>query len=468
MKLLFWMNRRFGTLLTIGIYVLTFCFLCLDIMAKEINSESFSSIEFDEMVEDEEKTRWMPESMSLIWDVYNYKYTPRPDHRLNPETGLFTFDEYKAVTSIDLEWNPRISESLDIRTRQALEYTTSDQENDLKGYLLEGYLHWKNKSQDFVIDLGKVKLEWGSGYAWKPTQVLFPDDSNLNSDIESDEGLEMLQLEFVIKGTTNTLLVAKMKDDTDSANDSQRQAAYRISIESQLWEVSLLYHKTSEEVNTMGLSFTGLLSDAMEFHGEWSRTDKRNRLAITKVSDGIQMGPVYLPAQFQYQVENGDQDFDQYLIGTQYTFTNNMNLIVELYHTTHGYDESEWNRIKTGVDEAHIDKAWKNNQFNSVRGNPYAGFLKQTMGLNEIGQLRQNYLFIRWTTGESDNLWEWEQILQLNLDDDSHMSMAKLHKSWSDSTQTEFSYNIFMGDPYSEQGINPYSDLYTLSMSMSF
>lgn len=123
---------------------------------------------------------------------------------------------------------------------------------------------------------------------------------------------------------------------------------------------------------------------------------------------------------------------------------------------------------KTGIDEARKADAWKNSLFNSTLGNPYAGFLMQTMGLSETGPLRQNSLFIRWTTGESEDLWEWEQILQYNLDDQSHMSMARLHKSWSDAIKTELSCNIFIGEAYTEHGLNPYSDLCTVSMFYNF
>lgn len=318
----------------------------LEIYSEEVFSDSFNSEEFEISIEDEETSTWIPDSMNGVWDINSIKYTHRKNHLLNPESGLLSFDDYKTFSSLDVEWNPRLGDSLSIRTRQTLEHVTSNQESVTKGYLLEGYLQWKNRSQDVVIDAGKIKLEWGSGYAWMPTQVLFPSDSPINTGFESKEGLEMIQAESVIKCITNTVLVSKKKNETDSSDNSLRQAAYRVSIESQPWEISLVYHKTSEEVNTQGISFTGLLSDAMEIHGEWARTNSRDRLTIVKVTDGVQMGTVYLPARFQYQVDESREVFDKYLLGTQYTFSNSMNLIIELYRTTHGYDTAEWNRIK--------------------------------------------------------------------------------------------------------------------------
>jgi len=455
------------------ILVLGFAFLITKtsfstVFGEERPSVSFNSSEYEEPDEEKEASSWPLESMTLVWDINYTIYSHRQDHLLNPEEAFFSFNDQKGVTSLDLEWNPKLGEFLTLRTREAVEYVVADSISESHVYLLEGYFQWKNRSQDVIVDLGKIKLEWGSGYAWRPTQVIFRDESSLDTEKESFEGVEMLQMEVVIKNTTNTLLVAGLKDEGDSGNNHLWQAAYRISVEIQPWELSLLYHQTSETVTTVGLSFTGLLSDALEIHGEWAKTDERDRLNIIKAGDGLQMGPVYLPAWFKYEAEDSNQNYDKVLLGAQYTFANDMNVIMELYRTTHGYSETEWQRITTGIDEALEGKAWKDEHFATNKGNPYAGFLQQTMGLNETASLRQNYLFIRWTTGESEDLWEWEQILQLNLDDTSQMSIGKLHKSWSNSTKSELSCYFFRGDPYSEQGLNPYSEFCSLSMAMTF
>lgn len=455
-------------ILVLGVASLISQTSCSAVFAEERPSESFDSSEYGETEGENTALYQLPESMTLVWDINFTTYSHRQDHPLNPEEAFFSFDHRKAVTSLDLEWNPKLGESLTLRTREAVEYVSLDSGSESNVYLLEGYFQWKNSARDVMVDLGKVKLEWGSGYAWKPTQVLFRDDSNLDTEKERFEGIEMVQVEVVIKNTTNTLLVAGLKEEGDSGNNNPWQAAYRISLESQPWELSLLYHQTSETVTTAGLSFTGLLSDTLEIHGEWAKTDTRDRLNIIKAGDGVRMGPVYLPARFEYEAEDSSRNFDKVLLGAQYTFSNDMNVIMELYRTTHGYSEAEWQRITTGIDEALVDKAWQNEQFASNKGNPYAGFLQQTMGLNELASLRQNYLFIRWTTGESDDLWEWEQILQLNLDDYSQTSIGKLHKSWSDSTTSELSCYFFRGDPNSEQGLNPYTESCSLSVAMTF
>ncbi len=437
------------------------------VLGEQKSIESFESSNY-EAVEEEETLSWLPESMLLVWDINYSIYALRQDHLLNPDEAFFSFKNHKRQTFLDLEWNPVVSDSLTLRTREVVEYVSTDNKSELNAYLLEAYVQWINGSRDLIVDLGKIKLEWGSGYAWKPTQVIFRNDSSLDTDIESDEGVEMVQVEFVIKNTTNTLILAALENEVDSQNSHLWQAVYRVSLEREPWELSLLYHKTSEAVNTMGLSFTGLLSDAFEIHGEWAKTDTRDRQTIVKASDGIQMGPVYLPSRYTYEADDSGRGFDKVLLGAQYTFPNDMNVIAELFRTTHGYSQTEWQRVKTGIDEALLENAWKNEAFASTMGNPYAGFLQQTMGLNDITSLRQNYLFLRWTSGESENLWEWEQIFQLNLDDDSQMSIGKLHKAWSNSIKTELSCYFFRGSPNSEQGLNPYTELCSLSMAMGF
>ncbi len=83
-------------------------------------------------------------------------------------------------------------------------------------------------------------------------------------------------------------------------------------------------------------------------------------------------------------------------------------------------------------------------------------------------QVRQNYLFFRFTSSETENLWEWEQVLILNLDDQSQIHQGILHKTWFDFIKTQLEITVFRGDTYSEFGLNPYSESYELSVDISF
>ncbi len=246
-------------------------------------------------------------------------------------------------------------------------------------FFLEGYLQWWNEAQTLVANIGKVKVEWGSGYAWNPTQLLIPIHDNSIYDVEDDEGLETLLVELAVDFLTGTVIMGRLAGE--KAEKNKYQAAAKLSAGFEPWEVALVHHQAAENRATNGLSFTGLATDALEVHGEWAVTEQRERKTVRKAADGIQMGPVCLPARYDYPADDQDRLFNRILLGEQVTFSNNVNVILERYRTTHGYDRNEWETVKNGVREALREEAYRNPSppFTTAQGNPYAGFLKNTM-----------------------------------------------------------------------------------------
>ena len=417
---------------------------------------------------DEAKDLLLSEGVELSWKTTGKNLTIRPDHPLNPEESFFNFNRKEITTDFDLEWNPKLTDSLSFRSRGVASYQNLEETSETKAFFLEGYFQWRNEKQTFVTSIGKVRVEWGSGYAWHPTQVLIPIHEDSTNDIEEKEGLEMLQVEYVTGLLTSTIILGSLAGE--KVEENKYQVAAKLSANFEPWEVSLVHHQAFETAATNGLSFTGLVTDSLEVHGEWTVAGKRDRTTVQKAADGIQMGPSYLPARYEYVDDNQDQFFDRVLLGGQYTFSNNVNIILEYYHTTHGYDHNEWETVKSGVKEALREDAYKNpdSPFTTAQGNPYAGFLKNTMAVIGDEEVRQNYLFFRLTSGETENLWEWEQILMLNLDDQSQVHQGILHKSWFGFLKARLEITFFRGDTYSEFGLNPYSETYELSVNISF
>lgn len=411
----------------------------------------------------------LPESLAPVWYFFSEWKSLRADHPLNPQSALIDFSKRKTATTIDLDWDPHLSETLTFRTRLAGQYRLEDDEASTHGYWLEGYLQWQNQQQTVVLDLGKVKTEWGSGYAWNPTQVLIPLQRDVSDDIEEEEGVEMAKLELVTGLVTSTFVLARLNREID-LEEQPYQAAVKGSFNFEPWEFSLIHHQATQFGWNNGLSFTGLVSDALELHGEWTRSERRNRATICKAAAGIQMGPTYLPARYEYCQDTRTREYDRILIGGQVTFAGTMNLIFELYTTTHGYDDQEWKLVKEGVAEALRENAWQNPDypFTTPQGNPYAGFLKSTLAAVADEELRQHYLFLRYVSGESDNHWEWEQILLLNLDDSSQLHQSFLHKTWADLVNTSLGLTLFRGDEFTEFALNPYQETVELNVEIRF
>ena len=426
----------------------------------------FDDFEGEQETNDDET--WFPRWFNASGEFSKSAYRLRSNHPLNPKQALFDFNENKQKIHLDLEVTPELSEQLTFRLREKYRFLKTDEEDGSKRYSLEAYLQWISETKSIVFNLGKVKVEWGSGYAWNPVQMLIPLHSTSEDEIFEDEGIEMIQMEFSLNTVTTNLIFAKLEDENVEKED-RFQFAAQMTFDLEPWEVSLVHHQATENALSNGFSFTGLATDALEIHGEWGKSNFRDRQTPKKLSQGTQYPTFYLPARYDYNEDEG-KSFNRFLIGGQYTFLETMNIIFELYHNGHGYNDSEWKEIENGIEEAHQDNAWEKSSppYSSDRGNPYAGFLKNTMDKVGEGQIRQNYTFLRYTTGESDNDWEWEQILLYNIDDESQMHQSALKKTCWDTLVLQLSVNHFRGNEFSEYGLNPYTEIYQIQASMNF
>lgn len=432
--------------------------------ALETDESDFTDL--DDLEEERSDFDWM-ESVILNGSLLTEQFNKRKEHLLNPEEELLDFAGFENSVEMDLEWNPKITNSLTLKTWLTFRGWSSDIESKGRLYLPEAYLQWINESKDFVINAGRVKVSWGSGYAWTPTQVLIPFYENPENDQEKKVGLPMVQMEYSQGALTMTAIVAAMRREESGSSDYESQFAARLTADFNGWEIALIHHQATTLKPTTGFSVTGLLTDNLEFHGEFTHSHGRNR-EIPEAMGVIPVGPnLFLPAWHRYVNDEALGNFYKMMIGGQYTFDNDSNLAVELLRTTHGYDRKEWELIQQGMENALKDDNWKNPIFGSVDNNPYAGFLKDTQSLTGK-QMRQNYLFLRWAGAESENLWRWTQLFQLNLDDQSQMHRGTLEKSWTDSLTSEFSLTLFRGVEQSEFALIPYSEIAKLRVNYAF
>ena len=428
--------------------------------------------------EDSESSSFF-DRFQIGFDVAGSYNSIRKNNPVNPDNKLITYNDGSVVLKLDIIWNPKLTESLTFRTRSILKYEyewlESGTDDDFSRYFMEGYFQWVNSERTITLDLGKEKIDWGVSSGWTPINVLIPlpqTNDEYNEDIDN-EGLGLLNFEYANYNITANLIIAQLKKESDDSGN-QKQSAFKLSTNIEPWELGLVNHQAENSAPSNGLYFSGLLTGALELHGEWVRTSERNRQVLEKKYDGYYVNTLYQPTYYSLEDDEQNKNFDKTLIGAKYTFPNDSILTLEYYHTDHGYTNEEWESFKDGIKEVNTSNAWDNDSFNSSQGNMYSGYLYSVTGIlsdtrnKKNFDLRQNYLFLNFFSGESDNLWEWQYFLRLNLDDKSHTHTSILNKSWNDLFKTEFSAVIYQGDTYSEYGLSPFNEIYSVTAKLLF
>ncbi|MBV8543853.1 MAG: hypothetical protein JO093_14345 [Acidobacteria bacterium] len=237
----------------------------------------------------------------------------------------------------------------------------------LRGDAAEGGAQRADAGEAFVqlnpkpwldITIGRVIEKWGTGYAWNPTAFVSPKKNPADpSDRRSaNVGVDMIRTDLFIRGTNVSLYALN-----DGAVAGR---VYRLIAGT---DVSLHFHRDGDGTK-QGISAARVFGDALELHGEIARRHA--------------------------------------LIGGQYTFRGNVNLVAELYHGGDGLDENAFHAFQSAADFAHDAKSFRavNAAYSPLRMARTYGFIrvdiphdKLDLELIAISNLRDGSLLVRAT-----------------------------------------------------------------------
>ena len=151
-----------------------------------------------------------------------------------------------------------------------------------------------------TVAAGRIIEKWGTGYAWNPVAFISPRKNPADpSDRRSSyTGLDMIRADLFVRGTNFSLYALE--------GGTYATRVYRL-----IGATDVSLHLTRDQ---QGLSVARVFGDALELHGEIAQ---RHALA-----------------------------------GGQYTFGNNVNVVVEVYHGGDGLSAAAWRAFCERVDAA--------------------------------------------------------------------------------------------------------------------
>jgi hypothetical protein len=261
------------------------------------------------------------------------------------------------------------------------------------------------------LQAGRKIEKWGTGYAWNPTGVVNPakNPSDPNDRRSAFRGVDMLGAELFVKDWNVSLLAVPQLD-------WQRQSgrllvgtgwaarAYKLVGDVDL---SVTFSGGSGLPNHQGVSFARVFGNALELHGE-----------LARFQDSLQ--PVAGEGAWQLKRRSSNE----VLLGAQYTFPRNVNLIAEYFHSGTGLSPKDWNRFRNDVREDQ--RALKS-------GNAFP-LLEQNRQFAPL-RMAQDYSFFRASWPIRLNKLEAELLVITSLRDGSSMIRPgitwKVHPNWS-------------------------------------
>ena len=207
----------------------------------------------------------------------------------------------------------------------------------------EAYASFK-PDPGFTLDIGKVALKWGKGYAWNPVGfVERPKDPN---DVElAREGYTMVTADFIRNfdgdlktlAFTPVLLPVGNQTNGDFGKPNKVNAAAKLYLLYQDTDIDFTWMGNGSRTPRFGVDFSRNLTSALEIHGEWARIrDYEQRIidATGTVTPRI-------------------ADATSYLLGLRYLTENDTTWIAEWYRNGTGYTENQLTDFSMLVDSGN-------------------------------------------------------------------------------------------------------------------
>ena len=361
------------------------------------------------------------------------------EHKFNPGLTEFTNSEQIAL----LNWQTKAKWTTNFQGRiKAAAYRKEEKNTgDNKVLLQEAYLSWTSDSYAWQWQLGRIKTDWGNGYNWNLTNLLTPYKDRPYIDLDDpkqQQGWDMFSLSYHSGNWHYNTLVADIASDPGS-----KQYVTRLSYQDSS-DYNVILHKLPKQDTDIAVSYSTLFSDAITIRIQWSLLHQRDQ-----------------QAELLNQTAHASH-YQKFLIGGAYTADSGINLRLEYLHSQHGFDSQQWQEITdTSL------QAYQNIQLDQGAPSDYS-YLGQALSSLQNGQLRQNYLYFLFSSPLTQNLWQFRQSMQLNLDDNSQLHRTELIKSWNDHLTSRLQFEFFNGCDHCEYGLNPNKNSTRLVLNWAF
>jgi hypothetical protein len=267
---------------------------------------------------------------------------------LNPSGSFYklngldrgTLDRNTATLKLNAKFTQGVA-SLNLRA--AAEVRRDDLTRERNERFDEAYVSLK-PDPGFTLDVGKIALKWGKGYAWNP--VGFVERVKDPNDVElAREGFTMVTADFICNfdgdlktiAFTPVLLPVGSGHNSDFGQPNHINAAAKLYLLYKDTDIDFTWLGSGSRTSRFGVDFSRNLTSALEIHGEWARIrdfELRSIDAAGNVSAEV-------------------RDVTSTLIGLRYLTENDTTWIAELYRNGTGYTERQLTDFLSLADSAN-------------------------------------------------------------------------------------------------------------------
>lgn len=408
------------------------------------------------------------------------------DSALNPD-NIFQAPEYINLSEARLKLDGSILNKIGFFIRERLQYDISKNSDEVEtdfDHNLDQAFASLELGEDILTfwSAGKQRIKWGTGRYWNPVDTFNP-LQNLQDLEPIEEGRISYRADIAFPSLSVTGVAVPDIESTvfslDNFSFQDNTSLLTGKIYTFVWNTDLtLYVSDKEhEATRFGTSFATVISNT-QFFGEaiyWSGESEKSYVVLESerqpVFDPIGDTNYVLPAEFGS--EKKDDAYYKFVLGLQHTFANDLNLILEYYHRSDGYDQDDWDtyleflRYVGGQYQDDVASTMLAKQRNSQLPIPdypsQASLLQAGVNLYDFARFRRNYFYFSlywpYLAGNRIDLG-LDTIINIDdlIDGNGGSFFIRPHVSYRGFQDWRFSLysQLYLGAKDTEFGILPY------------
>ncbi len=263
-------------------------------------------------------------------------------------------------------------------------YTLDNAQSSSKGSMLEAYFSTSWNNIDF--SLGKKIISWGTGYGFRPTDVIFNQDLQSTSK-ETFEGVPQFSLNYYLDMGEIALVAVP-----DSYQGDMLFGRYFESFEQ--YDLQLLAGYSQQRGTQLGAAGVWIVNDSLALHFDATLSEKYQKEVNSLINSNSTLplanNNPFVSKEYQAAVRS--------LVGLNYSWGENNNIIVEYWYDDFAYSKTQWQ------DLIHLAEKQRQLLSSNIPAQAVYGNLAWNLQAMQSIYLLQHNLFLLWSQ-QGDDGW---------------------------------------------------------------
>lgn len=242
----------------------------------------------------------------------------------------------------DAQWQSLLSLQLTTgawRSTGSVQHNQAVDSSEQQSHATLSSLYWQqslNAQADWELTLGKLQLDWGVGYGYRPLNI-FSDYQRHPVGIQVEQGAQVAMLtRFTSDGTWQWLTSRSHHSSLDTSQTQQGLGLRRYWLtDANEWQALVYWDQQRHWL--AGASLVTVIGESLELHGSMLYQQQYTRLKLTDLTPGATTVAIQRQTQ---------QHSWQTLLGFTWASSHGVQLIGEYWYDSRSWSKTDWQRAQ--------------------------------------------------------------------------------------------------------------------------